>query len=161
MVLESTEQVISVLFSVWGKEEGLFKRGREGMLILTSKRIAFVSKTKMNMSWWRDEVERQLKAFVKSNNTIRVIEEYTPERLARDLQDESNMNIQMKQVAGLELANKHWGSELKLKFGQDNKVKTYTFAIVKGWTTYPVKDPIAFLDVDWQPWINAAKSYLM
>jgi hypothetical protein len=28
------EYIISVLFSVWGGEHGMFKRGREGILVL-------------------------------------------------------------------------------------------------------------------------------
>lgn len=152
--------MISVLFSVWITEEGLFKRSKECMLILTNKRIALVSKTKMNLSWWRDEVDRQLKDFKRSNNTILLTDEYTPERLARDLLDERNMNMPLKQVTRLETEKKGWGSQLKLKFKQDNKTKVYKLAIVKSWTTYPVKDALSFVDANWQPWINAARSYM-
>ena len=157
-MLEDIEQIISVLFSVWGTEKGLFKRGREGMLVLTSKRIAFVSKTKMNINWWRDEVKMQLKSFKQSSNTIRVSDEYTIERLTRERLDETNVNISIKQVLVVEFEQKRWGSELKIKFEQNGGVKMHKFAIVKGWTTYPVKDPVAFLYVDWKPWISALKS---
>jgi hypothetical protein len=158
--LESAEQIISVLFAVWGTEEGFFKRGREGMLILTSKRIAFVSKTKMNINWWRDEVERQIKDFKQSINTIRVSDEYTLERLSKDLEEEGNLNIPLRQVASIGSEDKGWGSEMKVKFMIDGKDKTYKLAMVKGWATYPIKDPISFLYVNWQPWINAARSYM-
>lgn len=158
--MESNEQVNSVLFSVWGREDRLFRHGKEGILVLTNKRIAFVSKTKMNMDWWRDEVDAQLSGFKQSKSTIRVNDEYTKERLAKDLEDEGNMDIPIKQVAAVESEYKGWGSELKLKFNKNNKVKVYKFTLVKGWTTYPVKDPITFVDADWQPWINAARSYM-
>ncbi len=158
--MESAEQIISVLFAVWGTEEGFFKRGREGMLILTSKRLAFVSKTKMNINWWRDEVERQVKDFKQSINAIRVSDEYTLERLAKDLEEESNLNIQLKQITNVKSEDKNWGSEMMIRFKIDDKDKTYKFAMVKGWATYPIKDPISFLYINWQPWINAARSHM-
>lgn len=158
--MESTEQIISVLFSVWGKEDGFMRRGREGMLILTNKRVAFVSKTKMNLQWWRDEVNRQLAAFLRNPNTIRIVDEYTLQRLLRDLEEEKNMNIPIREVVGVDIEDKKWGTELQLKFNKDGKAKTYRFAIVKGWVGYPVKDPIAFFNADWKPWVNALKSYM-
>ncbi|MEM2760565.1 MAG: hypothetical protein QXU32_01380 [Nitrososphaerales archaeon] len=158
--MERPENMVSVLFSVWGAEEGFMKRGREGMLVLTSNRVAFVSKTRMNITWWRDEVDAQLKHFRKSNNTIKLSAEYTMDRLIRDLNDEINLNIPIKQVISVGSEKKNWGSEMKLKFQLNDKPKTYKFAVVRGWTNYPVKDPVAFIDVDWQPWINALKSYM-
>lgn len=152
--------MVSLLFSVWGKESKLFKRGREGMFILTNRRIAFVSKTKMSMEWWRDEVENQMKHFKKSNTTIRKSEYYTMERLMRDLENENNMNIELTQVASVKSEKKEWGTQLILKFGDKEKVKTYTFAVVKTWTSYPVKDPLTFLHVDWQPLVNAIASHM-
>ncbi len=156
--MKIVEHVISVIFSVWGTEEGLFKHGKEGMLILTKKRVAFILKTTMSLIWWQNEVERQLKVFKQSNNTIRVSEEYTAERLEKDLEIESNMNIPLNLVISVEAKRRGWGSELKLKFRQNKQVRAYTFAIVKGWTTYPLKDPIAFLNVDWCPWVNAIRT---
>jgi len=150
--------VISVIFSVGGTEVGFFKHGKEGMLILTNKRVAFVSKTKMSLIWWQDEVKRQLKVFKQLNDTIRVSDEYTAERLGRDLEIESNLNIQLKLIISAEEKRRGWGSELKLKFRQNNQGRAYTFAIVKGWTTYPLKDPIGFLNVDWCPWVNAIRT---
>lgn len=152
--------MISVLFSVWGTEQKFLKRGREGMLILTTKRIAFVSKTQMNIEWWKDEVDRQLKDMARSRSAVRASEQYTLERLGRDLQEEDNLNIPLKNVESVSCEEKRWGGELELKFSVDGKTKTWKFAIVKGWTSYPVKDPIGFLDVDWKPWVEAARSYM-
>ena len=156
--MKIVEHLISVIFSVWGTEEGLFKHGKEGMLILTNNRVAFISKTTMSLIWWQNEVERQLKVFKQSNNTIRVSEEYTAERLGKDLEIESNMNIPLKLVISVEAKRRGWGSELKLKFRQNKQARAYTFAIVKGWTTYPLKDPIAFQNVDWCPLVNAIRT---
>ena len=32
---------------IWGEKEGFMKRGKEGMLVITDKRIAFITKTNM------------------------------------------------------------------------------------------------------------------
>jgi hypothetical protein len=38
------EEIKGHLFWVWGGEEGLFKRGKEGMLVVTDRRLAFIMK---------------------------------------------------------------------------------------------------------------------
>ena len=42
------EQIKAHLVWIWGQEEGFMKRGTEGMLVVTDKRIAFITKTNMS-----------------------------------------------------------------------------------------------------------------
>lgn len=159
--MESSEKILSVLFSIWGTEEGFLKRGKEGMLILTNKRVAFVSKTKMNSVAWRSSADQQLRDFRSSNASIRVPKLYPMQTLQLDLLNEDNMNIPMNQLLGLESETKRWGTRLKMKFkDNDGKSRAYKFVVVKMWATYPVKDPIGYEAPDWEPWIMVARSYM-
>lgn len=153
--------MLSALFSVWRTEEGLFKRGKEIILILTNKRIAFVSKTKMSKGLWESELTKQVKIFRSSGDTVRVPKGYTLQVLQKDLEDENNMSVPMNQIMNIEGESKRWGSQLKIKFKDDDgKVRAYKFAVVRMWTRYPVKDALAFEDPNWQPWINTARSFM-
>lgn len=160
--MEGSESIVAVVFSIWATEEGFLKRGREVVLFLTTRRIAFTSKTKMSMNLWRSELDKQLKAIGSSNNIMKVPREYILEILRKDIADEEETtSIPLQDVVNLETEEKRWGSELRLKFStNDGKVKGYKFALVKSWVRYPAKDPIAFANPDWQTWINTAKSYM-
>ena len=44
-MVDWNEQIKAHLVWMWGEEEGFLKRGKEGMLVITDRRIAFISKT--------------------------------------------------------------------------------------------------------------------
>ena len=51
--MESEEKIQAHVLSVWRERREFFGgKGREGMLILTNRRLMFVKKTEAGMKWW-------------------------------------------------------------------------------------------------------------
>jgi hypothetical protein len=145
------EQIKGHLFWVWGGEEGLFKRGKEGMLVVTDKRLAFIIKTEMTYKMHETHSIRQLKRFEAGENIFRPAEGYNLEHLKKDLaKSPDNLQVPFSE-------EKDWGTLLKVKMNLGYKAKVFKFSIVKGWVKYPAKDPLEFQRMDWRPLINLVK----
>lgn len=145
---------------VWGQEDGFMKRGKEGMLIITNNRIAFVIKTKMKYNVHQDYSLRQLRRFQHGDYVLSAIDSYEVEDLENDLlESDKNIDIPFDRVIYISQEKKRWGTMLKLKFGENNGVKTYKFMVVKGWVKYPLKDPLSFHHLDWNPLITLSKEF--
>jgi hypothetical protein len=152
------EKINVHLVWIWGEEEGFMKRGKEGMLVVTDRRIAFITKT--NMSYRIHEVHslRQLKRFKDDVNVFYPLEGYDIHDLENDLnKSDQNLEIPFRQIKEVTSEIKRWGTLLKVKVNVGDKSKIYKFSIVKGWVKYPAKDPIEFHHVDWNPVINLIK----
>ncbi|MEM4286115.1 MAG: hypothetical protein QXS98_07820 [Candidatus Nitrosocaldus sp.] len=160
--MEGEERILSTLYSVWGGEQGFMKRGREGILVLTSKRVAFISKTSMNVDVWKREVDAQIKELHRSKDPVRVSKVYTLDMLYRDLESDNakNLNIPLSSIVEMDHEEKRHGSILRLVVKDDGGSKRYTFTVVKSWIRYPVADPIEYEHVDWSRWIALAKTYV-
>lgn len=149
------ERIKAHLVWIWGQEEGFMKRGTEGMLVVTDKRIAFITKT--NMSYRIHDVHsvRQLKRFKEGENVFRPLEGYGIKHLNDDIQKSTeNFDIPFNQILDITSEVKRWATLLRVKINLGIKTKTYKFSIVRGWVKYPLKDPIEFQHVDWFPVIN-------
>jgi hypothetical protein len=158
-VVDWDEQIKAHLFWVWNEGEGFLKRGKEGMLIITDRRVAFISKTDMTFKMHETHSLRQAKRFEASENVFRPAEGYKLEHLERDLDKSSdNLEVQFNQIMDIASEEKDWGTLLKVKVNQGDKSKTHKFSIVKGWVKYPAKDPIGFQKMDWTPLINLVKT---
>jgi len=154
-LVEWNEQIKAHIVWVWGQEEGFMKRGKEGMFVVTDKRIVFITKT--NMSYRIHDVYslRQLKRFKEGENIFRPLEGYKIKNLEDDLQKSTeNLDIPFSQILDITSEEKRWGTLLKVKINIGIKSKTYKFSIVKGWVKYPLKDPVEFQHIDWLPLIN-------
>ncbi len=163
-IMEGEERILSTLYSVWGGEQGFMKRGREGILVLTSKRVAFISKTSMNVDVWRREVDVQVKELHRSKDPVRVSKAYTLDMLYRDIESDKvkNLSIPLRNIVEMDYEEKRHGSILKLVFKDDegSGSRRYTFTVVKSWIRYPVADPVEYEHVDWSRWIALAKTYM-
>jgi hypothetical protein len=152
------EQIKAHLVWIWSQEEGFMKRGKEGMLVVTDRRIAFITKT--NMSYRVHDIHslRQLKNFKEGGNIFKPLEGYGIKNLDDDLKKSSeNYDIPFNQILDITSEEKRWGTLLKIKINLGIKSKTYKFSIVKGWVKYPLKDPVEFQHVNWFPVINLFK----
>ncbi|HEY8110145.1 MAG TPA: hypothetical protein VIG05_04710 [Candidatus Nitrosotenuis sp.] len=149
--MDSDEQIKSHLVSVWKIEKKLFSRGKECMFILTDKRLAFVSKTEAKSRWWSAAVERQVVTLLKSDDSMLTHDGYGVKELVQDLENKKNEEYGFADVISMEPEEKNWGSVLKLKLKRDGKEKNYQLSVVKDWVTYPVKDPVKFLKINWNP----------
>ena len=158
-MVEWNEEIKAHLVWIWAEEEGFMKRGKEGMLVATDKRIALITKT--NMTYRVHEIHslRQLKRFKGKENVFRPLEGYKLKDLENDInKSEENLEILFSQILDITSESKRWGTLLKVKVNLGDKSKTFKFSIVKGWVKYPAKDPIEFQHMDWKPLINLVKT---
>ena len=158
-MVEWNEEIKAHLVWIWAEEEGFMKRGKEGMLVATDKRIALITKT--NMTYRVHEIHslRQLKRFKEKENVFRSLEGYKLKDLENDInKSEENLEILFSQILDITSESKRWGTLLKVKVNLGDKSKTFKFSIVKGWVKYPLKDPIEFQHMDWKPLINLVKT---
>ena len=158
MLVDWDEQIKAHLVWIWGQEEGFMKRGKEGMLVVTDRRIAFITKT--NMSYRVHDIHslRQLKKFKEGGNIFKPLEGYGIKNLDDDLKKSAeNYDIPFNQILDITSEDKRWGTLLKIKINLGIKYKTYKFSIVKGWVKYPLKDPVEFQHINWSPVINLFK----
>ena len=155
------EVIKAHLVWIWGEEEGFLKRGKEGMLVITDRRIAFISKT--NMTYRIHDVHsiRQLKRFKEGENVFRPLEGYQVKNLEDDLnKSDENLELPFRQILDITQQEKRWGTLLKVNANLIDKSKIYKFSIVKNWVKYPLKDPIEFQHMDWTDLINLFKTSL-
>lgn len=146
------------LMWVWGQEEGFMKRGKEGMLVITNMRIAFIMKTKMKYNVHEEYSLRQLRRFKEGESVLLSIESYNEIDLQNDLADsDKNIDIPFNEIVKIEQEKKRWGTLLRLKFAVNRDTKKYKFVVVKGWVKYPLKDPVSFQHLDWGPIIALLK----
>lgn len=153
------EEIKAHLFWVWGEEEGFMKRGREGMLVITDRRLAFIIKTDMTYRMHDTHSTRQFNRFKSGENVFRPAEGYKLEHLEKDLdKSPDNIEIPFSQILDITSEEKRWGTLLKVKVNLGDKSKVRKFSIVKGWVKYPAKDPLEFQHMDWSPLINLVKT---
>jgi len=153
------EQIKAHLFWVWNEGGGLFKRGKEGMLVITDRRLAFIIKTDMTFRMHDTHSRRQAKRFEASENVFRPAEGYKLDHMERDLdKSPDNLEIPFSQIMDITSEEKDWGTLLKVKINMGDKNTTRKFSIVKGWVKYPAKDPMGFQKMDWTPLINLVKT---
>jgi len=153
------EKIKAHLFWVWNEGEGLFKHGKEGMLVITDRRLAFIIKTDMTFRMHDTHSRRQAKRFEASENVFRPAEGYKLDHMERDLdKSPDNLEIPFSQIMDITSEEKDWGTLLKVKINMGDKSTTRKFSIVKGWVKYPAKDPMGFRKMDWTPLINLVKT---
>ena len=153
------EQIKAHLLWVWKEGEGFLRQGKEGMLVITDRRLAFITKTDMTFKMHDTHSLRQAKRFQAGENVFRPAEGYKFEHLERDLDKSSdNLEIMFSQIMDIESVEKDWGTMLKVNVNLGDKTKTHKFSIVKGWVKYPAKEPMGFQKVDWSQVINLIKA---
>jgi len=158
MLVDWDEQIKAHIVWIWRQEEGFMKRGKEGMLVITDRRISFITKTYMSYRIHDVHSIRQLKKFSEGENVFRPLEGYGIKNLDDDLKKSTeNSEIPFSQILDIISEEKRWGTQLMVKINLGIKSKTYKFSIVKGWVKYPLKDPVEFQHVDWLPVINLIK----
>lgn len=156
--MDSDEKIRTHLLSIWKEEKKLFSRGRECMFFLTNRHLMFITKTEAKPRWWKSTVERQILTLMKSGDTILIHDGYGEKDLMLDLENEKNEEYSFEDVVNVETEEKKWGSVLKLKIRDADKEKNFELSIVKDWVSYPIKDPVKFLKVDWKPIVEYIKN---
>lgn len=155
--MDSAEKIRAHLLSVWKEEKKFLSKGKECMFFLTDKRVIFVTKTEAKPRWWKAAVERQLVALMKDGNTMITHDGYGEKELLVDLENEKNQEYSLADVIDVGTEEKVWGTIMTLKIRDGGKEKKIQLSIVRDWVTYPIKDPMKFLKVDWTPIISYIK----
>jgi hypothetical protein len=128
------------------------------MLVVTEKRLIFITKTNMSYRIHDVHSQRQLLRFKEKKNVFLPIEGYGITELKNDIEkSDKNIVFTFSEISDMYFVERRWGTELKVKIDIENKQKNYGFAIVKGWVKYPAKDPLQFHHVDWNPIVTLFK----
>jgi len=157
--VEDEEKIQAHILSVWREAKGFFTiGGKEGMLFLTDKHLMFVSKTERTKYWWEPAVKRQNIAFLRAGNMLVTQDGYTEQDLRIDLENKKNLEITFDNVLDISSEKKEWANVMHMRFLHDGEEKDFQFSIVLDWVKYPIKDPMKYLKVDWEPFIEFVKS---
>ena len=157
--MEEEEKIQAHILSVWREAKGFFTiGGKEGMLFLTDKHLMFVSKTERTKYWWEPAVKRQNIAFLRAGNMLVTQDGYTEQDLRIDLENKKNLEITFDNVLDISSEKKEWANVMHMRFLHDGEEKDFQFSIVLDWVKYPIKDPMKYLKVDWEPFIEFVKS---
>ena len=69
--MEYAEKIEAHVLSVWRERREFFGgRGKEGMLILTNRRLMFIKKTEAGMKWWGAVRTRQIVRLLGSKDVM-------------------------------------------------------------------------------------------
>jgi len=153
--MESEEKIQAHILSVWKEGRGFFGgKGKEGMLILTNRRLLFIKKTEAGMRWWGAVRTRQTVRLLQSKDVMFVEDGYGEEKLRRDLENKKNQKISFNNILCVEVKEKVWGNVLFLDIIEDGKEKKFQFSIVQDWVKYPISAPMKYLKVDWSGFVK-------
>ena len=156
--MESEEKIQAHVLSVWKEGRGFFGgKGKEGMLILTNKRLLFIKKTEASVKWWGAVRTRQTVRLLQSKDVMVVEDGYGEENLMTDLENKKNQKIDFNNILYIEAKEKVWGSVLFIDVLEDGKEKKFQFSIVQDWVKYPLSAPTKFLKVDWSGFVKYIK----
>ena len=156
--MESEEKIQAHVLSVWKEGRGFFGgKGKEGMLILTNKRLLFIKKTEASVKWWGAVRTRQTVRLLQSKDVMVVEDGYGEENLMTDLENKKNQKIDFNNILYIEAKEKVWGSVLFLDVIEDGKEKKLQFSVVQDWVKYPISAPTKFLKVDWSEFVKYIK----
>ena len=153
--MELEERIQAHILSVWKESRGLFGgKGKEGMFILTNKRLLFIKKTEAGMRWWGAVRTRQTVRLLQSKDVMFIEVGYGEEKLKTDLENKKNQKISFDNILYIEAKEKVWGSVLFLDIIEDGKEKKLQFSVVQDWVKYPISAPMKYLKVDWSGFVK-------
>ena len=156
--MESEEKIQAHILSVWKEGRGFFGgKGKEGMLILTNRRLLFIKKTEAGIKWWGAVRTRQTVRLLQSKDVMVVEDGYGEEKLRTDLENKKNQKINFNNILYIESKEKVWGSVLFLDIIEGGKEKQLQFSVVQDWVKYPISAPTKFLKVDWSGFVKYIK----
>jgi hypothetical protein len=156
--LETDEHIVASLPKIWKTEVGLigfFSKSREGVLVLTNKKIIFVPKYILIT-----QKERE-KYFGNDEAKVTRIDSYSESQLDEDISEHPKSSMMpLESIVDVETAKLRKANFLRISFKTGNKIKTYDFGITKSVTNYPMRQPLLFCSLNWDAWIKLVKAYL-
>ncbi|MGH9879306.1 MAG: hypothetical protein ACRD38_03605 [Nitrososphaerales archaeon] len=155
--IDTDERIVASLPKVWGNEVGFmgfFKKSKEGVLVLTNKKLIFVPK------WVPVTPKERDKFFGEDEAKVTLIDHYSESDLDEDISEQSSsILLPLESLATVEGVKLRKVNFMRVKCTIDGRTKTYDFGIAKSVTNYPIRQPLIFYNVDWSAWIGLIKSY--
>ena len=150
------ERIQAHVVSVWREPRRFLSiGGKEGMLVLTNRRLAFIYKTSAKIKWWQAIVARQAVMFIRSGNVMNTHDGYDEESFREDAKNEKNVILSFDDVLDVGYEDEVWGSVLFLEYRDPGGgVQKHQYSVVRDWVKYPAKDPTKFMRVDWGPFVK-------
>jgi|TARA_B100000408_G_C10171198_1_gene170653 hypothetical protein len=156
--MEYAEKIEAHVLSVWRERREFFGgRGKEGMLILTNRRLMFIKKTEAGMKWWGAVRTRQIVRLLGSKDVMFTEDGYDEESLRIDAENKKNQEMCFNNILDVSFEEKVWGSVLFLEVLEDDKERKYQFSIVQDWVKYPLSAPTKYMKVDWSGFVKYIK----
>ena len=156
--MEPEEKIQAHVLSIWKEKRGFFSgKGKEGMLILTNKRLLFINKTEAGIKWWGAVRTRQVVRLLQFKDVMVIEDGYNEKSLRTDLKNKKNQKINFNNILKIEVKEKVWGSVLFLDIIEDGKEKKFQFSVVQDWVKYPLSAPTKYLKVDWSGFVKYVK----
>jgi hypothetical protein len=157
--IDLDEHIVASLPKVWGNElgfMGLFKKSKEGILVLTNKQVIFIPE------WvYVTPREREQKYFSEDQARVTRIEGYSEAQLDEDISTHSRtLLVPLESVIDVESVKLRKVNFLRIKFRDRGKTGTYDFGIAKTLTNYPIRQVLQYYSLDWDAWIKLIKAYL-
>jgi len=153
--MEPEEKIQAHVLSIWKESRGFLSgKGKEGMLILTNRRLLFIKKTEAGIKWWGAVRTRQTVRLLQSKDVMVVEDGYGEEKLRTDLENKKNQKISFDNILYIEAKEKVWGTVLFLDIIEDGKEKKFQFSVVQDWVKYPISAPMKYLKVDWSGFVK-------
>jgi hypothetical protein len=156
--IDGDEHIVASLPKVWNNEvgfAGFFKKSKEGVLVLTTKKIIFVPK-------WVPVTRREIERFFGNDEAkVTVIDAYSESDLDEDISEKpSSLLLPLKSIVNVESVKLRNVNFLRLKYVTDGKTKIYDFGVAKSVTNYPIRQPLVFYDLNWEAWVSLIKSHI-
>jgi len=156
--LDSDEHIVACLPKVWGNLVGFmgfFKKSKEGILVLTNRRIWFVPK------WFFVTPREREKYFSEGEAKVLKIENYSESELDEDISEHpKSIDIPLESIVNVENVELRKANFLRIKFKVDGKTKAYDFGIAESVTNYPIRQVLRFSSMNWEAWLRVIKAYL-
>jgi hypothetical protein len=156
--IDIDEHIVASLPKVWGNElgfMGFFNKSKEGILVLTNRKIIFVPE------WILVRPKESEKYFGQDEAKVTLIDGYSESKLEEDISKHPNsLIIPLESIVDVESVKLRKVNFLRIKFRTDGKAKAYDFGIAKGVTNYPIRQPLLFYSLDWSAWIRLIRAYV-
>lgn len=149
------EQIQAHVVSVWRESKKMLAlHGREGMLVLTNKRLGFIHRTESKARWWQAVVARQALGLLRSPGLMNVHDGYGVGEFSQDAENEKNAVIGFADIVEVRHDEKAWGSVMTMSYKARGRTERHEYSIVRDWVKYPVKAPTKYMKADWEPFVR-------
>jgi len=109
------------------------------------------------VKWWGAIRERQTVSLLRSKNIMFHHDGYGEKDLMLDLENKKNVELSFDDILSINHKEKVWGSILNVEYVKNGKKEKHQYAIAQDWVKYPAKEPMKYMKVDWEPFVQYIK----